>query len=59
MLLGIEAEGVLCKVGFGFVWFQKGIGNERTFLKEGLYEDFNQEWTANINSGECFSFKSN
>ena len=57
---------LLCKFGFGFVWLQKSIGNERAFwaiLKERLCDDFNQEWTTAINSSERFclfaSFKSN
>ena len=56
----------LCKFGFGFVWLQKSVGNERAFLailKERLCDDFNEEWTTAINSSERFclyaSFKSN
>ena len=57
---------LLCKFGFGFVWLQKSVGNERAFLailKERLCDDFNEEWTTAINSSEIFclyaSFKSN
>ena len=56
----------MCKFGFGFVWLQKSVGNERAFLailKERLCDDFNEEWTTAINSSERFclyaSFKSN
>ena len=37
---------LLCKFGFGFVWLQKSVGNERAFLailKERFCDDFNQE----------------
>ena len=40
---------LLCKFGFGFVWLQKSVGNERAFLailKERLCDDFNEEWTT-------------
>ena len=56
----------MCKFGFGFVWLQKSVGNERAFLailKERLCDDFNEEWTTAINNSERFclyaSFKSN
>ena len=47
-----------CKFGFGFVWLQKSVGNERAFLallKERLCDDFEQEWTTALNSSERFS----
>ena len=57
---------LLCKFGFGFVWLQKSVGNERAFLallKERLCDDFKREWTTALNSSERFSlyasFKSN
>ena len=57
---------LLCKFGFGFVWLQKSVGNERAFLallKERLCGDFKQKWTTALNSSERFSlyasFKSN
>ena len=77
MQINIELNGKCCwasrlgdlllsKFGFGFVWLQKSVGNERAFwaiLKERLGDDFNQEWTTAINSSERFclyaSFKSN
>ena len=37
---------LVCKFGFGFVWLQKSVGNERAFLailKERFCDDFNQE----------------
>ena len=52
-----KLRDLLCKFGFGFVWLQKCVGNEKAFLavlKERLYDDFNQEWTTTINSSERF-----
>ena len=52
-----KLRDLLCKFGFGFVWLQKSVGNEKGFLailKERLCDDFNQEWTTAINSSERF-----
>ena len=58
---------LLCKFGFGFVWLQKSVGNEKAFLailKKRLCDDFNQEWTTLLTAVRDFvyiyaSFKSN
>ena len=56
--LAFRLRDLLCKFGFGFVWLQKSVGNERAFLallKERLCDDFKQEWTTALNSSERFS----
>ena len=54
-----KLRDLLCKFGFGFVWLQKSVGNEKAFLailKERLSDDFNQERTTAINSSERFVY---
>ena len=57
---------ILYKFGFGFVWLQKSVGDEKLFLsllKQRLRSDFDQEWTTAIHTRDRFSlyatFKSN
>ena len=48
---------LLCKFGFGFVWLQKSVGNERAFLallKERLCDGFKQGWTTALNTVRDF-----
>ena len=52
---------VLYKYGFGDVWVNQGVGDEKAFLKEfkeRVLSLYRQEWDNNIRTKECFTFYS-
>ena len=47
----------LCKSGFAFVWLNRGVGNEKSFLKKlkvRLKDCFIQNWHSKINESQRF-----
>jgi hypothetical protein len=55
-------RNILCESGFGFVWLQQGVGNDKMFLrlfKERLIDMFIQEWSGTIrDSDRYYSYRS-
>ena len=67
MLLNIDEKGKVCwvthvknelfRLGFGYVWVQQSVGNEKMFLqeiKQRLIDTYKQEWHYSIISKDVF-----
>ena len=65
MLLSVDEQGgqcwakhlreILCKTGFGDVWYFQGVGNEKVFLKifkQRVIDMYVQEWTEAVTNSE-------
>ena len=61
MLLSLDQQGkatwvtkvraILCRYGFGYVWYNQGVGDHKNFLsvfKKRLKDCYQQEWTSTI-----------
>jgi len=51
-------RGIICKAGFGHVWYNEGVGNENSFCKafrQRLVDMYMQEWQDALFSSDRFS----
>lgn len=68
MLKNIDEKGKTCwvtyvkntlfRLGYGIVWLEQGIGNEKVFLvelKQRLIDTFSQEWHSSVVTKDVFS----